>query len=44
MSETAAMIHTLSQAAELLNKVTGAEPQVKALLAKISELTNKVMG
>lgn len=41
MSETAATIQMLAQAAALLTSVTGSDKQVKELLAKISKLTNK---
>lgn len=41
MSETAATIQMLAQAAALLTSVNNSDKQVKELLEKISELTNK---
>lgn len=42
MSEIAATIQMLAQSAALLNNVTGADDEVKALRAKIKELTASV--
>lgn len=44
MNEIAATIQALAQAAALLNNVTGAYNEVKALRAKILELTARVKG
>lgn len=42
MSEIAATIQMLAQSAAMLQNVTGADSEVKALLAKIKELTTRV--